>query len=157
MKRRTFTASLAALAASPAMPIGLSAANAPQSTLVPAGTYAWAKLIAQAQNRCSPTMLARQLRLPAVVAQQLFADLLRDGVLKAPIAGVAQAAKPINATAAPARTTFAKIPKLLPSEERRDKAPPLVKADRLSLESDTTKTEEATNASPKEPVQKSPA
>ena len=156
MNRREFNTSLAALAATPALPFGVTAATASQSAAVPAGTYAWAELIARAQTRCSPAMLARQLHLSQDVAQQLFNEMLRDGVLRAPgAAGIAEAAKPINATGTTSNP-LAKLRRLLPSQESRIDAAPLVKDDPLPLECEKTSPEEDHHACQTQPVQSVP-
>jgi len=156
MNRREFTASLAALAATPALPMVISAAAAPQSATVPAGTYAWAQLIARAQNRCSPAMLARHLRLPTDAATALFNEMVRDGVLRAPgIAGVAQAAQPINATGTRAKP-LRKLRDLIRPDTQSDKAPPLVKDADLPLECDETALKEDHDARETQSVQSRP-
>ena len=153
---------LAALPATFSLPTGLTAAVAPKTAAVPAGTYAWAQLIARAQNRCSPAMLARQLRLEPQAAQQLFADMLRDGVLRAPTgAGVAQATQPINATGhhTPSlRQSLTKLRDTLLSEEppagARGASTPLAKSEEPRLGCIGDKKEDA-DASPDQSVQKS--
>lgn len=157
MNRREFTASLAALAATPTLPIGVSAAAAPKSAFVPAGTYAWAQLIARAQTRCDPAMLARQLRLTDGAAEQLFNEMIRDGVLRMPGgAGMAQAVQPINATGTPAQRKLSKLRRILPSEEQRDEAPPLVKDDTSGLVCAETPAEDQIDASETKRLQESP-
>ena len=164
MNRRQFTLTLATLPATSALPNGLTAAVAPKTVAAPAGTYAWAQLIARAQNRCSPAMLARQLRLSPEVAQQLFAEMLRDGVLRPPTAaGVAQATQPINATGHQIpgiRKTLTELSDALYREEppkgARGAPDPLVKADEPCLGCAET-TEEDAHASPDQPLQESPA
>ncbi len=156
MNRREFTASLAALATTPVLPIGVSAAAVPQSAVVPAGTYAWAQLIARAQNRCSPTMLVRHLRLSEDAAQQLFNEMLRDGVLRAPgAAGVAQAVQPINATGSSETNILSKLRNTLPAEDQMDAASPMVKDDTAGLGCPETTAENQTDASETEPLQES--
>ena len=81
MNRREFTASLAALVAAPALPLGLPASVA-AAPAVPPGAYAWAQLIARAQNRCSAEMLAQTLNLEPGTARVLFNDMVH------PVAGV---------------------------------------------------------------------
>lgn len=157
MNRREFTTSLAAIAATPALPLSVGAATAAQPAIVPAGTYAWAQLIARAQNRCSPAMLARQLRLTEGAAEKLFSEMIRDGVLRTPgSAGVAQAARPINATGKPAQSVVSKLHSLMSSEEQRDEPPPLVKDDSAGLGCPETLAEDPTDASETEHLQESP-
>lgn len=106
MNRREFTASLAAAAALPVIPLAGPAPAAVPTAVVPPGAYAWAQLIARAQNRCSPAMLARHLHLSADAAGILFEQMVRDGVLRAPTAaGVARAATPLQVPGA-ARATL---------------------------------------------------
>lgn len=155
MNRRHFTALLASLPVTYSLPSGLSAATASQSASVPAGTYAWAQLIARAQNRCSPAMLARHLRLDATAAQQLFDEMLRDGVLRAPsVTGIARAAQPINTNAVPtSKHSFSQLGDALLDEEPTPLAKdvePCLGCDDLSAE------EETPDASPDKPVQESP-
>lgn len=163
MNRREFTASLAALATAPLIPIpALAATSTP--AVVPAGTYAWAQIIARAQNICSPELLARQLHLTPDVAQVLFNDMLRDGVLRAPgITGIARAAKPIDATGHAQSLTKRITSKLRDlaeagtnREEPRDGMAPLVKTDDPSLGCDEPQIEDASHASPNKPFQESP-
>lgn len=100
-------------------------------------------------------MLARHLRLDATAAQQLFDEMLRDGVLRAPgAAGIAHAAQPINTNAIPSsRPPLAKLRDLLPNEEpaplAKD-AEPCLGCAQLPAE------EETQDASPDKPVQESP-
>lgn len=157
MNRRQFTALLAALPVTKLLPTTLTAAVAPQSPAVPAGTYAWAQLIARAQNRCSPAMLARQLHLGTDAAQHLYDQMLRDGVLRAPgAAGVARAAQPIDATGTAPRDLLSRLRRWMPSEEQGDEASALVKDAEPCLGCTEPQTEENPDASPDEPLQESP-
>ncbi|MFK7834617.1 MAG: hypothetical protein AB8B60_00220 [Sulfitobacter sp.] len=160
MNRRQFNLSLAAGAAAFSAPLGVTAAVAPQTASVPAGTYAWAQLIARTQNRCSPAMLMRHLRLSPDAATALFNEMIRDGVLRAPgAAGMARAVQPINATGAKAptlRETVAKLRDRFVHEPQNDAVPPLVKSDEPSLGCAEHQTEDETDASTQEPVQTGP-
>jgi hypothetical protein len=155
MNRRQFTASLAALAAAPAIPF--SAARA-APVAIPPGTYAWAQLIARAQNGCSPAMLAQHLRLSAPVADQLFRDMIADGVLRAPgLAGAAQAAHPIelpgttrNITNKLAHKTRDALKRLAPETD------PLANPAQPRLGCGETIQEDAADARPDQSVQESP-
>lgn len=163
MNRREFTASLAALAAAPLLPLqALAAGQAP--TVVPTGAYAWAQLIARAQNTCSPDMLTRQLHVAPDAAQAMFNDMLRDGVLRTPGAtGIARAVKPIDATGTSrclSKRITSKLRDLAEErsleEEERDDAHPLVKADDPRLGCDKTQTKDTDHASPNQHLQESP-
>jgi hypothetical protein len=60
-------------------------------------TYAWASMIARAQNGVSADYLMRQLGVSADVAGQLYSRLLTDGVIRMQsAAGVARAVKPLQ-------------------------------------------------------------
>lgn len=159
MNRRQFTASLAALVATPALPLSATAARtAPMA--VPPGTYAWAQLIARAQNGCSPAMLANHLRLSAPVADQLFRDMVRDGVLRAPgMAGVARAANPIElpgTTRNTARQLLDKTRDALNRLDDKTDPAPLVKEAPARLGCADPAPEEDANASPDQPLQEGP-
>jgi len=164
MNRREFSTSLAALGVLPALPVAtpVAAATAP---IVPAGTYAWAHLIARAQSKCSAEFLARHLRLSPDVAAELFRTMIADGVLKAPgVAGVAQAAKPLNATGIDrsiSKRVGARILDALDEsqqpEQARSDAAPLANSDDPCLGCDDTQTEDQTHASTDQSVQESPA
>ena len=135
MNRREFTTSLAALATTPALPFPMAAPRA--AAQFPPGAYAWGRLIARAQNNCSPATLARHLQLGNDAAHALFNRMLADGVLQAPnIAGVARAAQPIDAAGSRHQLgdhlrrkakTLLEAP--LEQEERSDDAGPLVNHD----------------------------
>ncbi len=157
MNRREFTTSLVALAAAPLIPLPTAVAASRQMA-IPAGTYAWAQLIARAQNKCSPEILARQLHIAPDAAKQLFNEMLRDGVLRAPgMAGIAQATQPIDATGtttSPLRPSLKKLRDLLATED--EGAAPLVKDDTSRLGCDMPQSEEDHNASAPQPVQESP-
>jgi hypothetical protein len=160
MNRRQFTATLAALPVTNLLPLPLTAATVPQSVSVPAGTYAWAQLIARAQNRCSPAMLARHLRLDPATAGQLFHELIRDGVLRmAGPAGIAKAVQPMNATGRPApslRASVSKLRKLIPDEEPADQPTPLVKDAEPCLGCGNLSAEDHADARQTQFVQESP-
>lgn len=94
MNRRTFTASLAALFAAPAVPLTVSPAVASSGA---ASHFATAKLLARAHNRCSPAMLQRLLRVDEAVALELNAMLFNKGVISsAGVHGTAMAINPLN-------------------------------------------------------------
>ena len=159
MNRREFTASLAALAAAPALPFAASAA-APAASLPP-GAYAWAQLIARAQTKCSPAMLARHLSLDPAQAETLFGQMVRDNVLRAPgAAGTAQAVQPINATGHPQGLTRKVTQHLRAQLDHSASAAPLVKDEPLGLgcpdPSEDTQPEETCHARPNQPLQGSP-
>ena len=157
MNRREFTASLGALSGAAAMPLSALPAAAAASPAVSSATYAWAKLIVQAQAKADPAFLARYLKLQPDVAQSLFNTLIRDGVLRATdSAGVAHAVKPLStvtqrpstkAVRQQARKAWAQI-----SADTR----PLVKEERPALECGDTVEKEPADACPSEPIQESP-
>ena len=163
MNRRQFTASLAALAATPALPLAarMPAAAAPA---IPPGAYAWAELIAKAQNKCSPDMLAKILHLKPEVAKVLFKDMVVDGVLQAPgTSGIAKPAKPFDTmgfqdNAAQKLKSKAKdtLERVLQSEEQSDEARPLVNPDQPGLGCEGTQPKDQTYASPYQSAQESP-
>ncbi|MEM9579683.1 MAG: hypothetical protein AAF891_03280 [Pseudomonadota bacterium] len=100
MNRRSFTASLAALFAAPAIPLSASATPAVSSAAT--ARFATAKLIARAHNACSPAMLQRLLRVDGAVAAELDAMLLRNGVITAAGAdGMSLAVNPMNTHCVP--------------------------------------------------------
>jgi len=161
MNRRQFTASLAALAATPALPLAARAA-APAATALPPGSYLFAELIARAQNTCSPALLAKHLRLDAATARQLFGQLVTDGVIKAPsAAGIAQATRPLPAPTAhiaPAARPFPTKPSSPLNTLKNTVQPtdPLVKEPDPRLGCDSAQTKDTFDASPDKPVQESP-
>ncbi|WP_293443505.1 hypothetical protein [Planktotalea sp.] len=96
MNRRTFTASIAALFAAPAMPAAGSLAPVSAAPTA-ASHYANAKLLARAHNRCSPAMLQRLLRVDSAIATELNGMLLKRGVISTVGAqGVSMATAPLN-------------------------------------------------------------
>ncbi len=156
MNRREFTASLAAFAAAPTLPIALPAAAATPAALPP-GAYLWAELIARAQNACSPSMLANHLSISTTASQQLFNQLLRDGVIKAPsLAGVAQAAKPLQ-TAGAEHTIVGKAAKKVTDWPKNDASAPLANTEQAGLGCDDAENlEDDADASPTKPPEESP-
>jgi len=95
MNRRSFTASLAALFAAPAVPAAASLAPAAASQSA-AAHFATAKLLARAHNRCSPAMLQRLLRIEPALAAELNTMLVNRGVISAAGAhGTAMALDPL--------------------------------------------------------------
>lgn len=138
MNRREFTASLAGAMALPLVPLPARAAAA--APALPPTAYAWAHLIARAQPSVSAASLARHLRLDAPVARALFGQLVTDGVVGAPTAlGTAQALKPLPAPTAPK----------ISINDLANRAARV-------LECDDAPKEDATDASPEEPVQGGP-
>jgi hypothetical protein len=99
MNRRQFTQSLAALAATPALPAQLASA----ATTVPAATasmgqpYLWAAFISRIHDKSSVQMLKRHLSLTDETATQVYKSLINDGVISAPNAqGVSHAMNPFK-------------------------------------------------------------
>jgi len=97
MNRREFTASLAAMAAAPAIP---AAATAHSAAPTAAKYFTNAKLIAQAHNSCSPEMLSRLMRLDMGTAQSLQSMLFEKGVITH-ANGLAMATNPMNTNCIP--------------------------------------------------------
>ena len=163
MNRRQFTASLAALVATPALPL---AARMPitAAPVVPPGAYAWAELIARSQNTCSPKMLAKLLHLKPEVASVLFKDLVSDGVLRMPgSTGLAKAAQPFDTTgfahsnAQRLKTKAKEIAKrTFEGDEQADDGPPLVNHDETGLGCDETQPEDRADVSPDQPTKEIP-
>ncbi len=156
MKRREFTASLAALAATPAIPLAApAAAKAPAA--LPPGAYLWAELIARAQNACSPGMIAKHLRISSTAAERLFNQMLHDGVIKTPgLGGVAQAAKPMQAVGTE-HTVLRKAAKEVTNWAEDKTASPLVNTEQAGLGcNDATTPEDPTHASSDQPPEESP-
>ncbi|MGB7318850.1 MAG: hypothetical protein WBC85_12865 [Planktotalea sp.] len=94
MNRRTFNTGLVGGAVAAVMPIpaAAKAVSATQSGPL----YAWAVAIARAQNRASPTLLAHQLRISQAAASELYASLIANGVIRAPLfGGMAKASEPL--------------------------------------------------------------
>lgn len=93
MDRRTFNTSLLGGAVAASLPIAPLAARAAPST---GPLYAWAVAIARAQNKASPAMLARQLRISQAAASELYASMIANGAIRAPLfGGIARAAQPL--------------------------------------------------------------
>lgn len=101
MNRRSFTASLAALIAAPALP---AVASVAPSTAAPtaASHFATAKLLARAHNTCSPAMLQRLLRVDSAMAHELNRLLIERGVISsASLRGASMAIDPLNTHCVP--------------------------------------------------------
>jgi hypothetical protein len=159
MNRRQFTASLAALAATPILPFGaITPAAAAPVAAFPPGAYAWAPLVARAQNKCSPATLAQHLHLDANAATQLFNTMVRDGVLRAPGAvGIAQAANPIDASGTRAPSFFTKMNSHLEQALKpQTEIAPLVKAEDPALGCGDSIAKDDPDARTDQPVQESP-
>ena len=93
MNRRTFNTSLLGGVVATTVPIAPMAARAAPATQP---LYAWAVAIARAQNRASPVMLAQQLRISQAAASELYASMIANGAIRAPLfGGVARAADPL--------------------------------------------------------------
>lgn len=154
MNRRQFTTSLSALTGAAALPFPVAGVMAPA---VPPSTYAWAQLIARAQVKVSPTMLARQLHLSPEVAHSLFNTLIRDGVLRAPSAvGIAQAARPLQATGYSATKRQAVLSRMEKLIQQATPTEPLAKDDDPALVCSNTAEKDNVDASTREHIQESP-
>ena len=93
MDRRTFNTSLLGGAVVASLPIAPVAARAVPTT---GPLDAWAVAIARAQNKASPAMLARQLRISQAAASELYASMIANGAIRAPLfGGMARAAQPL--------------------------------------------------------------
>ena len=55
-----------------------------------------ARILAQSHNRCTPEMLARNLRIPMETATRIQARLLRQGIITPPVGGISLATHPTN-------------------------------------------------------------
>lgn len=88
MNRRSFLGTLSALLALPALP----KAAVP---IAPAH-MATAKIIARSHNRLTLDMLTRHLRVAPEMAARIQAQLLRQGVITPPVAGISMATNPTN-------------------------------------------------------------
>ena len=97
MNRREFTASLAALVASPAVPLPALSAAPVAATTNSSMAYMFADLIARSRGTVDAGFLARRLKLTAGTAQQVMSDLAANNVIGAPgLGGVANAVKPFD-------------------------------------------------------------
>ena len=158
MNRRQFTASLGALTGAAALP--LSAAPMAPSALGPVApaTYSWAKLIARAQAKADPAMLARHLKLTPETAHNIYHTLIRDGVLRAPTAaGIAQAARPLEASGQNLRsgkTIHQRIKTAL--EDLNQDLEPLVNHEAPALGCDNNVEKDRPDARTPKPLQESP-
>ena len=97
MKRRTFLSTLAAAAATPALPAVTLAAPSTAATQ----HFALAKLLARAHNHCTRDMLARHLKVSPEMAREVQHLLLQRGVITPPVAGVSMATNPMNTNCIP--------------------------------------------------------
>ena len=88
MNGRFFLSALSAAAAAPALP-AIAMPAAPHHLKV-------ASIIARAHNRCTPEMLVRHLKVTPEVAGNIQAQLVRQGVITAPVSGVSLATNPGN-------------------------------------------------------------
>jgi len=157
MNRREFTASLGALSGAATLPLSVVPAAAAATPAVPSATYAWAKLILQAQAKADPAFMARYLKLQPDVAQSLFKTLIHDGVLRTKgLAGVAHAVELLSAgTQRPSIKTAHHQMQKVWAQVSPD-TQPLVKEERTTLECGDTARKESANARTPEPVQESP-
>lgn len=93
MNRRTFNTTLLGGAFATALPVA-SVGAATRSATPP--LYAWGVAIARAQNRASPALLAKQLGISNAAATELYASMMANGVIRAPLfGGMAKAAQPL--------------------------------------------------------------
>lgn len=93
MDRKTFNTSLIGGALATALPLPSRAAAVKP---LKSPLYAWAVAIARAQNRASPALLAQQLGISKVAASELYASMISNGVIRAPLfGGVAKAVQPL--------------------------------------------------------------
>ena len=96
MKRRTFISTLAALAATPALP----------ATTLGAQThitqhFARAKLLARCHDRASPEMFARLMKLDQDTAKGVYTMLKDKNVIAGGLDGIARAINPLNTHCVP--------------------------------------------------------
>lgn len=119
MNRREFTQGLAAVAATPALPLkaiaaGSSTASAAVATAGNFTPYAYTCAVhyAQMMGRASPEILVKEFGIPASSARAITARLIKKGILLAPNAiGVSRAAQAIAPAAKPVVPTLPKAAK----------------------------------------------
>lgn len=121
MNRRIFLSTLSALMATPALP-AMAAPIAPQHMIT-------AKIIARSHNRCTTDMLVRHLRVPADMAARIQAQLLRQGIITPPVAGISMATNPSN-TACITNEAFKPTNLLQRAAQLREKMEELVQSSR---------------------------
>lgn len=80
MNRRTFTKSLAALFAVPALPAIPMAAPA-AVVQVPTQARFWAIVMARMNGRCTPLMIQTALNVSKAEAERYLAQLVKEGVI----------------------------------------------------------------------------
>ena len=97
MKRRTFISTLAALAATPALPVTATAAPTTQITQ----HFARAKLLARCHDRASPEMFARLMKLDDQTAKGVYTMLKDRNVIANGIDGITRALNPLNTHCVP--------------------------------------------------------
>ena len=97
MKRRTFVTTLAALAATPALPATGTAASTTHITQ----HFAKAKLLARCHDRASPEMFARLMKLDETTAKGVYTMLKDRNVIASGIDGVTRALNPLNTQCVP--------------------------------------------------------
>ncbi len=100
MNRREFTFRMAAVAATPALPVPALAANFEPSKRA-TQVYRWAEVISRSHNKCSPEMLQRLLKIDGTVANELQRMLLDKGVITNAVNGISMATKPLNTNCVP--------------------------------------------------------
>lgn len=89
--RRGVLQGLLAVGAAPLMPVSAAASAPVAHTRM---QFIWATLYAHMNNACSPAQIIRALGVSPNVADSLYAELLRKGVLEVPLTGgVARARK----------------------------------------------------------------
>lgn len=94
MNRRHFTTSVIALAATPALPASSIAAHSGQSAgQITSFAYTCARHYAQMMGEASPARLVKEFGITPQAAQNITAQLIRQGILLAPnAAGLSRAA-----------------------------------------------------------------
>ena len=131
MKRRNFLSLAGATAILPVLP--LSAASVPAAAApVPASLLNWAALFARTHAKASPALIETWLGLGAAQSEVVMADLVRRGIVRAPIAGTAAAVKPMyQSRAIPgAQAVTAKVKDLI-EDYMRDAVDPDVDPDTI--------------------------
>lgn len=97
MKRRSFTLGVAALFATPALPLAIR----PGYSAAISDKFGTAKLLARCHDKASPEMLQRLMRVDSETAHGLFSMLQEHRVVSTGLDGIARAVNPLNTHCVP--------------------------------------------------------